>query len=726
MIKNLNLEIGGRNLSLDIGRVAKQADGSVLVRYGDTIVLATACVKGEKRENQDFLPFIVDYRERTYAAGRIPGGWFKREGRPRDKEILTARLIDRPMRPLFPEGFAHETQIVVTVLSSDKENDSDILGLIGGSVATILSSIPFAGPIGAVRIGLIDGELVVNPTFSQLEGSQLNLVIAGTKERVTTLEGKGMEVGEDVVFNAIEKGHEVIRSIVELQERLLDEGSKKKIQVEKTPLPDGLEDAVTLLSQNPIVEVNRIRSKIERGEALEKVFNTAWESLKENYPQEDPDQLKKWIYQTHQNLMGKEIRKSILEDEIRPDGRTLHQIRPISCEVGILPRAHGSALFTRGETQSLSTVTLGTTTDEQRLEELEGESKKTFMLHYNFPPYSVGEVQFIRAPGRREIGHGALAEKALEPVIPSEDAFPYTVRIVSDILESNGSSSMATVCGGSLSLMDAGVPIKSAVAGLSIGLIQEGDKNMLLSDIAGAEDHDGDMDFKVAGAKGGLTAVQLDTKVEGISLSLVREAFELGLEGRNHILEVMNEAIEKPRTNISVYAPRVIAIDVPKEKIGEIIGPGGKMIRFIIEQTGADIEVEDDGRVTIVSSDQEGGEKALAFLQRILEEVEVGKIYNGVVKRITNFGAFVEVLPGKEGLVHISQLAPRRVERVEDVLKEGEEIQVKCIGIDSEGRIDLSRKVLLGGEEGEGGDRSDRGGRPRRSGQRSSSGGRRR
>jgi polyribonucleotide nucleotidyltransferase len=703
MIHKLETDVGGRTLSIESGKMAKLADGAVTVRYGDTIVLTTACAADEPREGArgDFIPLTVEYREKPYAAGMIPGGFFKREGRPSEKEILSARLIDRPLRPLFPKGLTDEIQIVAAVLSSDKENDSDILGTIGSSAALAISDISFAGPLGVVRIGKVDGSLVINPTFLQMEQASMNVVVAGTGEKISTIDVRALEVKEQEIMEAIELALKEIKKIIELQKELRSLCGRPKREMSTIQIPPDLREAVVDTAVGRIVIVNSIKDTDERHQALEKTQNDLVEQLSAKYPDSEMK-----IAYVLEELVSADMRRRILEDGKRLDGRGMTELRPIICEIGLLPRAHGSALFTRGQTQSLCTATLGTTVDEQKIEDLAGESFKSFMLHYNFPPFSVGEVKPIRGPGRREVGHGALAEKALQAVMPNEDAFPYTVRLVSDILESNGSSSMATVCSGSLCLMDAGVPIKSAVAGVAIGLVEDRNREVILSDIAGAEDHYGDMDFKVAGTASGLTAVQLDTKVAGIGIDVIAKALSQARENRLQILEIMNRTIDKPRGSISTYAPLVLKIEIPVSKIGEVIGPGGRVIRALIEETGAEIEVKDDGTITIVSNGAEGGNLAKKRILAITEEVEVGKTYAGKVTRIMNFGAFVEILPGKEGLVHISQLAPQRVERVTDVVNVGEEVNVKVVGIDDQGRINLSRKALMPG-----GDREDN--RPR-------------
>lgn len=688
------IEIGGRKLSFRTGGLAKQADASVVVQYGDTMVIVSAVSSYDSCEDNYFFPLTVNYIERTYAAGKIPGGFFKREGRPRDKEVLSSRMIDRPIRPLFPEGYMCETQIVSLVLSADQENDSDILGIIGASAALTISDIPFDGPIAAVRMGYIDGEYIINPTFSQLEESRLDLVVVAKKDSIVMLEGGCVEVSEQDIMRAIEIALPAAQDILMLQERLRQQIGETKRAVPQEAYP-GLQEMVVRLAQGSIASIYGMQNKAQRAKATKTLFEEVYKEVEQHYP--DSELRMKSIID---ELMKKHLREQVLTaGNIRVDGRKAKDIRPIECEVGILPRVHGSALFTRGQTQSLCTITLGTTTDQQRVEDLEGESFKTFMLHYNFPPFSVGEVRPIRGPGRREIGHGALAERSLETVLPIEERFPYTIRIVSDILESNGSSSMATVCGSSLALMDAGVPIKTSVAGISIGLVKEGERYVLLSDIAGEEDHYGDMDFKIAGTREGITAIQLDTKISGLPMKVVEEALMQAREGRFHILDIMDSTLKEPRPALSDYAPKVIMLTVPKEKIGEIIGPGGKVIRRLIEETGAEIEISDDGKVSIISSSMESVQNAEAKIKALVQEVEVGNIVVGKVTRITNFGAFVEITPGKEGLVHISQLAHHRVAKVEDEVKVGDEVTAMVREIDDLGRINLSRKAVMPKQE---------------------------
>lgn len=696
MIHRVEADLAGRKLSVECGKVAKQASGAVTVRYGDTMVLATACASEEPREGVNFLPLAVEYREKTYAAGRIPGGFFKREGRPNEKEILSARLIDRPIRPLFEKGVVNDIQIVTTVLSSDRENESDILGSIGASTALLISDIPFDGPLGAVRVAKVDGAFVLNPTFLETDKATLNIVVAATEKNVATIDVRALEAEESDILAAIELALPEVNKIIQLQQELRGLCGRPKRELDKLVVPPDLRETVVDMAVGQVVIAGSIKDGQERLQAIDKIRRELVERLSEKYPDgENPIEI------VLEELIGRDLRRRVIEEGKRFDGRAMDEVRPVTCEVGLLPRAHGSALFTRGETQSLCTATLGTTVDEQKIDDLVGESFKSFMLHYNFPPFSVGEVKPIRGPGRREVGHGSLAERALQAVIPSEDEFPYTIRIVSDILESNGSSSMATVCGGSLCLMDAGVPVRAAVAGVAMGLVEQNDRRVILSDIAGAEDHHGDMDFKIAGTAKGITAIQLDTKVKGIGLDVIEETLTRAKQNRLAVLEAMNQTIDKPRGSISTYAPVVQRIDIPVGKIGEVIGPGGRIIRKLIEETGAEIEINDDGKVTIVSYGAEAGEEARKRIEAIVEEVEVGKVYVGRVTRTMNFGAFVEILPGKEGLVHISQLAPFRVEKVTDILKEGDEVTVKVIGIDDQGRVNLSRKALMGGGDRE-------------------------
>jgi len=679
----------GRVLSIETGRLAKQAAGSVLVRLGDTMVLATVTSASSEME-RDFLPLSVDYREKSYAAGKVPGGFFKREGRPSEKEILSARLCDRPLRPLFPDGFTDEIQVMIQVLSSDQENDGDVLGIIGASAALGVSSIPFETIVASVRVGRIDGKFVAYPPFSELEKSDMNVVMAGTPEFINMVEGGAQEISEKEMLDALSFGHEQIKKICSI----IDDMRKKCGQPKKEFVPvehdAELVAEATGMTQSRISEANRIRDKHERGEAIKAIARETIEALAEKFPESD-----KVIKAVIGDIEKKDLRAMILDENIRSDGRGFEDIRDITGEVSVLPRTHGSAVFTRGQTQALVVTTLGTKMDEQKIDDLLGESFKSFMLHYNFPPFSVGEVRPVRGPGRREIGHGALAERALEPVIPAEGMFPYTIRIVSEVLESNGSSSMATVCGGALSLMDAGVPIKAPVAGIAMGLIKEGDKMAILTDILGVEDHLGDMDFKVAGTADGITAFQMDIKIAGLTLEIMEKALAQANRARQVILGKMSETIANPRTELSQYAPRIISLKVPVDRIGEIIGPGGKMIRSIIEATGAKIDIEDDGTVIIASVDQSAGEAARDKIMELIEEPEIGKTYIGKVKRLAAFGAFIGILPNVDGLLHISEIDHRRIEKVEDVFNVGDEVKVQVINIDNDGKVRLSRKVLL-------------------------------
>ncbi len=687
----VQMEIGGKEISFETGRVARQADGAVLARYGDTVVLATTVSSKQLKEDVDFLPLIVDYQEKAYAAGKIPGGFFKREGRPSEKEILTGRLIDRSLRPLFPDNYFYEIQIIVSVLSADQGNASDFLGIMGASAALMISDIPFNGPVAAVRVGRVGGKFVINPGYAELETSDLNVVIAGTQEAVMMVEGEAREVPEEVMLEAIELGHQEVKRIIDLQHKLRALVGREKRSVPQENLDPALVLEVKEHCLAPLREAILIPNKTRRGERLEEILKEAVERFKS---EEKPERTRQ-IHEIFHEMERDEVRRMILEKGIRADGRGPSDIRPITCEVGVMPRTHGSALFTRGETQSLAVVTLGTAEDEQRIDALEGESKKTFMLHYNFPPFSVGEARPMRGPGRREIGHGALAERALRPVIPGKESFPYTLRIVSDILESNGSSSMATVCGGALALMDAGVPIKAPVAGIAMGLIKEKDRTVILSDILGLEDHLGDMDFKVTGTRQGVTALQMDIKIAGINKEILTEALQQAKEGRLYILGKMLETIPAPRPELSVHAPRILTMTIKKEKIGEVIGPGGKNIRGIIEKTGVKIDIDDSGLIVIASVDSEAARQAMEIIQRMTEEAEVGKIYLGKVKKIMEFGAFVEILPNTDGLVHISQLDDQRVKNVSDVVSEGDEIMVKVLEIDRQGKIRLSRKDAM-------------------------------
>lgn len=682
-------EIADRILKLESGRVARQSEGEVLVQYGESIILVCVNYKKDVLEIPDFLPLTVDYREMTYAAGKIPGGFFKREARPRDKEILTSRLIDRPIRPLFPREYRNETQIIATLLSSDLENEGDTLGIIGASTVLLASEIPFTTPIGAVRIGLIGEQFVVNPTINQSEECRLDLVIAGTENSIIMIEGGGLEFSEDDMIKALSLAQTEIMKIIELERELVSQIGKEKTKPSYKYVEDDLAERIKTMVAGKLVSANDIKDKKQREEAITEIINDAVEQLPNE--EEDFGRLKKRVMYVADDILQADMRKRVIETGKRLDGRSFKEIRPISCQIGVLPRTHGSALFTRGQTQSLAVTTLGTASDEQIIDDLNKEESKSFMLHYNFPPFSVGEVRPMRGPGRREIGHGALAERSLLPVLPKEDVFPYTIRIVSDILESNGSSSMASVCGASLSLMDAGIPIKTAVAGVSIGLVKEGDKHAIFTDILGVEDHYGDMDFKIAGTKDGISGVQLDLKVPGVSVDILKEAIMIGREGRLHILEIMGKTISSPRSELSQYAPRIVAFRIPKEKIGEVIGPGGKTIRRILEECNVTIDIDDDGKATIAGSTNEAIEKAQGIIEGIVSEVEVGKTYVGKVTRTTHFGAFVEILPGKEGLIHISHFSRERGKRIEEFVKIGDGITVKVLNIDDLGRVNLTK-----------------------------------
>ncbi len=690
MADTVEIDISGRAFSLEAGKVAKQADGAVVVRYGGTMVLATCVAAKTAKEAMDFFPLTVEYRERAYAGGRIPGGFFKREGAPVKKEILTSRLIDRPIRPLFPDGFRHEVQVICLAISADQENDPDVLAMNGASAALCLSGIPFAGPVGAVRVGLVGGRFIANPTIAEQAASSLDLVVAGTEDAVLMVEAGANEVPEEVMLQAIAFGHGECRRLVRMQRDLMDRAARPRWPFDPQAGRDpALEARVAELAAPRIAAALAVHEKQARAEAVNRAFEEVWAAL-------GVDEARKPLARAaFAEVEAAEVRRMIVEKGVRVDGRKVDEIRPISIEVPYLPRAHGSALFTRGETQALVAATLGTKSDELKIEALEGEFYRHFMLHYNFPSFSVGEVRRFGAPSRRDIGHGALAERAVEPLLPPKEEFPYTIRVVSDILESNGSSSMATVCGASLALMDAGVPIRSHVAGIAMGLVKEGERFGILTDIMGTEDHYGDMDFKVAGTEKGVTALQMDIKISGVSVDIMRAALEKAREARLVVLGKMREAIEKPRPDISPYAPRFVTIKIKTDKIREIIGPGGKVIRGIQEQTGTKIDVEDDGRVTVFSPDSESVQKALAIIQDICREVELDRIYLGKVKKIVEFGAFVEVIPNTEGLLHISQIADTRIRSVQDVLSEGDEVAVKVIEIDGNGKMRLSRKIAL-------------------------------
>ncbi len=684
--KSLKIKFGKNDLIIETGKLAKQANGSVTVTYGATVILVTACMSSSIREGQDFFPLTVEYQEKTYAAGRIPGGFFKREGRPSENEILGSRLIDRPIRPLFPEGFLNDVQVMAMVLSSDGESDPTVLALIGASAALSISDIPFSGPIASCRVARINNEFVLNPSYAEIESADLEVVVAGNKNGVVMLESKAKEVSEEDYFSAVKFGMDSLKPILALQEEFAKLYGLPKADVEFKVIDAALMQKIETLSQEKLAKVYKLSKKEEREEQVALLTKDLETQLTaDGFLAAD-------INNGLHEVEKKQVRKMISDEGRRIDGRTFKQIREITCEVSVLPRTHGSSLFTRGQTQSLAVTTLGTGEDEQLIESLDGEKKKSFMLHYNFPSFSVGETRPVRSPGRREIGHGALAEKALLAVMPSKEKFPYTVRVVSEILESNGSSSMASVCAATLSLMDAGVPLKEAVGGVALGLVQEGDKTAILTDIAGLEDHFGDMDFKVAGTRSGITAVQLDLKNAGISLELLKECLAQSKEGRLFILDKMSAALSSPREELSSFAPRIDVLKINTEKIGELIGPGGKTIKAIIAATGASIDIKDDGTVLVGSVDAVKSEAAIKMIRAITEEVEVGRIYFGKVKRIMQFGVFVEIAPRKEGLVHVSELSSTFVKKVEDVVKVGDEFKVKVIGVDELGRINLSKK----------------------------------
>jgi len=696
-MRRKEVRLQDKTLLIETGKMAKQADGAVTVRCGDTVVLVTVCAAKTPREGVDFLPLTVDYRENTYAAGKIPGGFFRREGRPNEKEVLTSRLIDRPLRPLFPSGWACETQVIALVLSADQENDPDVLALTGASFALAVSDIPFPHPIAAVRVGLSPaGDYMINPTYADLESSRLDLIVAGSADAVVMVEAGSSEVSEAEMLEAIVRGHDAIKAIVAAQNELAAEVGRTRREVPAKPEPEGVRDRVTAAWKDKLAAAMRLKGKLDSYAQVDALKKEMLASFAEAEPP-----VRAFAGSVWYDLQDQLLHEEILEKGIRLDGRRFDEIRPITCEVGVLPRTHGSALFTRGETQALVTVTLGTSADAQKLDWIEGESLRRFMLHYNFPPFSVGEVKFLRGPGRREIGHGALAERSLLPLIPKEDEWPYTIRIVSDILESNGSSSMASICGGSLALMDSGVPQKAPVAGIAMGLVKIGEKYAVLTDIAGAEDHHGDMDFKVAGTARGITGLQMDIKITGITRDIMERALEQARKARLEILETMSQALAAPRGSISPYAPRIITVQINKEKIRDVIGQGGKTIRSIVERTGCKIEVHDDGRVDIASTDEAAAQRAVAIVKELTAEAELGKTYVGKVVRVVNFGAFVEVLPGVEGLLHISEIEEHRINEVRDVLDEGQEVLVKVIDIDGQGRVRLSRKAVLREQRGE-------------------------
>jgi polyribonucleotide nucleotidyltransferase len=693
MVKIYELEIAGKKMTLETGKLAKQANASILVRFGETVVLSTVTASKEPRD-MDFFPLTVNYEERLYAVGKIPGGFIKREGRPSEKAILASRLIDRPIRPLFPEGFRNEVQVVNLVLSVDQNYSAEIAAMIGTSAALTISDIPFNGPIAGVIVGRVDGKLVINPTVEESEKSDLHLVVAGTKEAINMVEAGANEITEEEMLEAIMFGHEEIKKICQFQEQMAAEIGKPKMEVVLYEIDAEINRVVREYATERLLAAIQIPEKQERQDAIDQINKETVEHFTEMFP-EQLKQVEEVLY----NIVKEEVRRLITHEKVRPDGRAIDEIRPITCEVGILPRTHGSGLFTRGQTQALSVCTLGALGDVQILDGLDLEEEKRFMHHYNFPPFSVGEARPLRPPGRREIGHGALGERALEPVIPDEDVFPYTIRLVSEVLESNGSTSQASICASTLALMDAGVPIKAPVAGVAMGLVKDGEHVTVLTDIQGMEDHLGDMDFKVAGTAKGITALQMDIKIDGINREILEEALKQAKQGRLFILNKMLEALHEPRKQLSPYAPKIVTLRIDPEKIREVIGPGGRMINKIIDETGVKIDIEQDGRVYISSVNQEMNLKAKKIIEDLVREVVVGETYLGTVKRIEKFGAFVEVIPGKEGLVHISQLALTRVNKVEDVVKIGDTILVKVIDIDEQGRVNLSRKAVLTSED---------------------------
>jgi len=695
-VREYTIDIGGRKLTIEIGKAAKQANGAAVMRYGDTVVLVTATASKDPREGIDFFPLTVDFEERQYAVGKIPGGFIKREGRPTELATLTARIIDRPIRPLFPKGFKNDIHIVATVMSVEKDNAPDVTAVIGASVALGVSNIPFNGPIAGVVVGMIDDQFIINPTVEQMAKSQMHLTVAGSKDAIMMVEGGANEIPEKTMSDAIFFAHDEIKRIVEFQEKIYAEAAPVKMEVKAEEPNEELENLVQEFAWSKLENAVKNPDKLERENHIDDVKELTFQQFAESYPDD-----KKTIGKKLEKMLKEIVRKMMLEEGDRVDGRKLNEIRKVTCEVGYLPRPHGSGLFTRGQTQVLSVTTLGAMSEEQRLDGLGIEESKRYIHHYNFPPYSTGETKPMRGPGRREIGHGALAERALVPVIPSAEEFPYTIRVVSDVLESNGSSSMGSVCGSTLSLMHAGVPIKAPVSGIAMGLVKDEDRFAILSDIQGIEDALGDMDFKVAGTENGVTALQMDIKISGVSREIVDKALSQANEGRKFILGKMLEAIDKPNTTLSPYAPRLIRMQINPDKIREVIGPGGKTIHKIVDETGCKIDIEDDGSLFIIATDQGAADRARLLIESIIAEVEVGKIYLGTVKRIMDFGAFVEIVPGvlgnqgKEGLVHISQLAEERVNKVNDVVNIGDEILVKVTEIDKQGRVNLSRKAVL-------------------------------
>jgi polyribonucleotide nucleotidyltransferase len=693
MEENITIEFAGRPLTLSAGGLARQADGSVLARYGDTVILVTAVAEKQEKD-KDFLPLTVNYQEMSYAAGKFPGGFFKREGRPTTREILTSRLIDRPLRPLFPKNWRYETQVISTVLSADQDNDPGILSLVGASCAVTISDIPHDGPFAGVKVGRIGGVFVVNPTFPQMADSDIDIVVTGTRDAIIMVEGEAHFVKGTDLIEAIEFGHRSMMPLIEVQEKLREKMGKKKRQIRVPENLDEKKKEVRAIVEKDLVDSFGIKAKLERYQRQDEILN----DLKARYSEDEAGPIAKAYEDVTRDLM----RESLLSTGKRIDGRATDEIRPISCIVGALPRTHGSAVFTRGETQALAVTTFGTSDDEQKIESLhEGETYKTFLLHYNFTPFSVGEASMLRGPTRREIGHGNLAERALTPILPEREAFPYTIRIVSEILESNGSSSMATVCGGCLSLMDAGVPIKEPVAGIAMGLVKEGDRELILSDILGDEDHLGDMDFKIAGTRDGVTAIQMDIKIKGISKDTMQKAVIQGQQGVGTILDIMTGTIAQPRENLSPYAPRIYTMTIKPDKIREVIGPGGKVIRSIIERTGVKIDIDDSGTVNIVSVDEESANAAIEIVKSIVKEVEVGAIYEGKVRRVLDAGVIVELGPNLDGFCHVSQLDDKFVKKASDIAKEGDDMTVKVIGVEDNGRVKLSRKAVLKDQRGQ-------------------------
>lgn len=692
MEKHIEMQLGGRPLRLETGRLAKQANAAVTVRYGETVVLCTVTASSEPKD-LDFFPLTVNYEERLYSVGKIPGGFIKREGRPSEKAILASRLTDRPIRPLFPEGFRNDVQIVNLVMSVDQDCTPEIAAMIGTSAALSISDVPFNGPIGGVAVGRVDGKFVINPTVTEEEQSDMYLVVAGTKDAIMMVEAEANEVPEETMLEAIMFGHEEIKKIVAVQEQFVEMAGKPKMEVVLHAVDENVNRDVRAFAQERLVEAVKIAEKHARQEAIDAINDEATAHFEQQYI--DTPELMKDVKEVLYDIVKEEVRRLITHDKVRPDGRRLDEIRPIECDISLLPRTHGSGLFTRGQTQALSICTLGALGDVQILDGLDLEESKRFMHHYNFPPFSVGEARPLRAPGRREIGHGALGERALMKVIPSEAEFPYTIRLVSEVLESNGSTSQASICASTLAMMDAGVPIKAPVAGIAMGLIKDGEHVSILTDIQGMEDHLGDMDFKVAGTSEGVTAIQMDIKIDGIDRQILADALRQAKEGRIFILSKMLERIQKPKPNLSPYAPKIVTMQINPDKIRDVIGAGGKIINKIIEETGVKIDIEQDGRVYIASANEEMNEKARSIIEGIVREVVVGEIYVGTVKRIEKFGAFVEILPGKEGLVHISQLSTERVGKVEDVVAIGDSVTVKVTEIDQQGRINLSRKAVL-------------------------------